>query len=131
MEKDIGPVKTQHNVYDYSGGFDASADKGDTNADDNVRGKDNHTYDNCDLKDAQNVTSSDENARKPISILKTADETVIMDNAMYEGGDVMVGMANAARKENWGASICYEHKTFDVWTVFAVFLWTDLMYPAN
>ena len=59
-----------------------------TKSDDNVYVKDKPVYDN-NVREAQIMNSLCENDRKLINIVKAADETVMLDNDIYEGGDVM------------------------------------------
>ena len=53
----------------------------------NGRKNGNPTYDNNIVWGTPNKNSSYRNDRKLISIMKAADETVIMDNDIYEGSD--------------------------------------------
>ena len=127
MENNIGYVESQPNIYDESKGFGGFVLEGDTDAghyteiqDATLGGKGNAgqvsvsdkvlrdgspTYDNCVVGEASTVNSGYENARKPISIVKAADETVIMENDIYESGDGVADVANGAHEEIWGASI--------------------------
>ena len=82
MENMIGAVKAEPNIYDYSGGFDDAVVEGDIHA------CDNPAYDNHAVGEARNVIPSDGNVRQPVSNSKAADETLTMDNALYEGDDV-------------------------------------------
>ena len=81
-----------------------SRDGGTTKHDDNVRRKDSPTYDNCDVGEAPILNSAYKYALKPVSIVKAADETIIMDHDIYESGDCIV--KNDFHGVIWGASIC-------------------------
>ena len=107
MENSMGAGNTQLNIYDNCKGFDDSVVGGNTNAgyhmeiqDDTLDGKvndgqvsesrDSPTYDNCVVGEAPMLNSAYKHALKPISIVKAADETIKMDNDIYESDDCIV-----------------------------------------
>ena len=121
MESNIAYLESQPNIYETGRGFDGFVVEGDTDAGHyteiqhaTVGGKGNAgqvsesdkvlrdgspTYDSCVVGEGSTVNSGYENTRKPNSIVKAADETVVMENDIYENGDVVVDVANGAHEE--------------------------------
>ena len=124
MESNTAYLESQPNIYETTRSFDGFVVEGDTDAghymeiqDATVGGKANAgqvsesdkvlrdgspTYGNCVVGEGSTVNSGYENTRKPISIVKAADETAIMENNIYENGDGVVDVANGAHEEIWG-----------------------------